>query len=71
VAVLAVYGEKLSAFQFPDLRENTGKFWFVGPFLAYAIQVFVGKSTEKGTFPCTFEQEFFRRNREFGGENRD
>ena len=26
VAVLAVFGERLSGFKFPDTRENTGKF---------------------------------------------
>jgi Protein of unknown function (DUF3604) len=31
VAVLAIPGEKLSAFQFPDLREKTGNLCFFAP----------------------------------------
>jgi hypothetical protein len=56
MAVLAVHGEKLSAFRFPDLRESTGKFWFIWLPSPTPSQVFLGKSTGKGSFPYTLEQ---------------
>jgi hypothetical protein len=51
VAVLAVYGEKLSAFQFPDLRENTGNIRSSCTAPALLELSFPFQSTGKGQIP--------------------
>ena len=61
VTVLAVFGERLSGFKFPDTRENTGKFSRSSREGAKRARFSVYKSAGYTQIPYAPEQEIFWR----------
>ncbi|HUY02307.1 MAG: hypothetical protein WBF40_12305, partial [Methyloceanibacter sp.] len=59
VAVLAVFGERISGFKFPDTRENTGKFRRSRREGGKTARFSGHKSAGYAKIPCAPEQGIF------------